>query len=179
MLSLDDAVADELELDEAPELHELRDAFLFAERGAIRARSPIEATEGRTPRPSGSRLAARRRSSYPRVPAGSGTSFQLTMVGGQLVHRLGGERVRVERGFSSVGSAGADVVEGGVQPAQVLLPSRRHDVQPVGDLLGSLHDATEAADHDVGDTVPIERLQEAVGVELRRDSATRRAPCRA
>jgi len=42
----------------------------------MRARSPGEATEGRTPRPRGSRLAARRRSSQPRVPAGIETIFE-------------------------------------------------------------------------------------------------------
>ncbi len=42
---------------------------------SMRERSPIDATDGRRPRPSGSRVAARRRSSYPLVPAGSQTSF--------------------------------------------------------------------------------------------------------
>jgi hypothetical protein len=42
---------------------------------SILARSAGEATEGRRPLPIGSRVTARRRSSYPRVPSGKGTTL--------------------------------------------------------------------------------------------------------
>src|SRR5439155_24031991 len=74
-LSLDDAVADELELDKAPELHELRDALLVAERGD-HAREVADGGDG------GSDAAAER------LPVGGAAEVVVPARAGGLGHEL-------------------------------------------------------------------------------------------
>ena len=72
----------------------------------------------------------------------------------------------------AVRSARVQVVERELEPAQVLLPHRRDDVEAVCQLVGAVEDPAEAADDDVGHPLPLERLQERVRIEVdRRPSA--------
>ena len=84
----------------------------------------------------------------------------------------------VEGGFASVGAAGAEVGEGGVEAAQVLLAGGGDDVDAAGDLVGALDDAGEGADDDVGDPVAVERCEQPARVEVRRRLRHRPAPAR-
>ena len=62
-LDIDPEAERVLEFDQAAELAQPLRVFVAASAESIRARSPFEATAGRSPWPSGSRTAARRRSS--------------------------------------------------------------------------------------------------------------------
>ena len=64
-----------------------------------------------------------------------------------------------------VETLGAEVVEGECEPAQVLGAQGGSEVEAVGELLGALDHAGEAADQDVGDSLAIECGQDRVGVE--------------
>jgi hypothetical protein len=123
---------------------------------AIRARSPIDATAGRTPRPSGSRFAP------PKVVVTACScrrrnNLQLTELGGELEHRA-----VVEAGFghgdvSPVRAGRVHLAKGVVEAPEIVSSGRGHDVDATRDFFGALQDARERADNDVADAVPVER----------------------
>ena len=93
-----------------------------------------------------------------------GHDLHLTGVCSKCEHGSARE-IPFERRSLPVEAARVQFVEGEVESAQVLLPGGGDDVDPVGYLAAAMDDATERADHDVGDPVAFERLQHLERVE--------------
>src|SRR6266545_679824 len=83
-----------------------------------------------------------------------------------------------ERRFASIGSAGAELGEGCLEAAEVLLAGGGDDVDAAGDLVGALDDAREGAHDDVRDPMAVERGQQSPRVEARRRLRHGPAPAR-
>ena len=69
---------------------------------------------------------------------------------------------------------GEEVAERELEPLEVVRAPRRREVELVSDLVGTVDDAGEAANEDVGDPVALEGGEDGVGVE-RRGAASLRA----
>src|SRR4029453_8547721 len=92
--------------------------------------------------------------------------LQLARPWAERKHRPAGE-VAAELRRLAVRKAGVEVVERHGEPAQVLSSRRRGEVESLGEFLGSLYDAGEAADQDVRDPLTLERGEDRVRVEPR------------
>jgi len=79
-----------------------------------------------------SRVAARRRSSYAAGAGGFGDDLQLAAVGGELDDGLGLFSAD-QRWRAAVGLASAELLQGGVEAAQVVLAHGGDDVDTAGD----------------------------------------------
>jgi hypothetical protein len=74
----------------------------------------------------------------------------------------------IEHVCAAVGAHGVEISDRRLEPANVRLPQRGGDVEPVGEFLRAAEDARERTDQDIGDPGTLERSQERVGIEGRK-----------
>ena len=90
--------------------------------------------------------------------------LQLARAGAERKHGLHSQ-IALEDELSAVGTAGLEAIERDPEPYEILFPHGWDDVDPVGEFIAPLDDATETSYHDVGDSLPVERLQQSDRVE--------------
>src|SRR5207248_2171443 len=73
----------------------------------------------------------------------------------------------------AVAATSVQVLEREPEPAEVLLPSRGHEVHALGDFVGAVDHPSQRPDHDVVDSAALARLQASAWGEVRRPQGVR------